>query len=410
MKYRRSSLVVGTLCTTLAAGRALAQATNASTATPPVKVASAADTTAKAATAPDTAAKPGTAAAAATPPSFLTDLQVNTFASFGYNYNTNTPTSRLSSYRVFDSDDNTFNVDVAELVVQKPIAKPGDAGFRVDLEVGGAIPEKEQSYGLSVGRSADLQQAFLSYIAPLGSGMRLDFGKFVTHMGTEVIEGYDGFNDNYTRSFLFNYAIPFTHTGVKASYALNSAVSAMVMVVNGWDNAKDNNRSKSVGAQVVLVPVAPLTVYLNYIGGPEKADTNAYVRNMYDLVANWKVLSNLSVGVNADYGKETGASLLTPGADAIWKGIAGYTRLDVTSRFAMALRAETFHDEGGTRLGLTTPGTVGEFTVTPTYKLSDRFLVRSDVRFDSANSPLFVKNSGHSDKQTTISTNLIFVY
>lgn len=410
MKYRRSSLVVGTLCTTLAGGRAFAQATSASAATPPVKVASAADTTAKAATAPDTAAKPGTAAAPALTPSFLTDLQVNTFASFGYNYNTNTPTSRLSSYRVFDSDDNTFNVDVAELVVQKPITKPGDGGFRFDLEVGGAIPEKEQSFGLSVGRSADLQQAFLSYIAPLGSGMRLDFGKFVTHMGTEVIEGYDGYNDNYTRSFLFNYAIPFTHTGVKASYALNSAVSAMVMVVNGWDNAKDNNRSKSVGAQVVLVPVAPLTVYLNYIGGPEKADTNAYVRNMYDLVANWKVLNNLSIGVNADYGKETGASLVTPGADAIWKGIAGYTRLDVTSRFAMALRAETFHDEGGTRLGLTTPATVGEFTVTPTYKLSDRFLVRSDVRFDSANSPLFVKNAGFSDKQTTISTNLIFVY
>ena len=404
MKSRRSQLALWMLCTILPGSWAAAQGTNASAANPTVKVASAPDTTAKA------LAPRAPAVAAPPPPSFLMGIQVNTFASFGYNYNMNTPTNRLTSYRVFDSDDNTFNVDVAELVLQKTIAKAGDAGFRLDLEVGGAIPEKEQSYGLSVGRSADLQQAFLSYLAPLGSGLRLDFGKFVTHMGAEVIEGYDGYNDNYTRSFLFNYAIPFTHTGVKASYAFNGALSAMLMVANGWDNAKDNNRSKSIGGQIALVPVVPLTVCLNYLVGPEKADTNGYVRSMYDVVASWKVRRNLTVGVNGDYGTESGASLVAPGKKAIWKGIAGYTRLDVTSRFAMALRGETFHDEGGTRLGVSTPATVGEFTFTPTFKLSDRFLVRSDLRFDSANSPLFVKNSSLSDKQTTISTNLIFVY
>jgi hypothetical protein len=229
-------------------------------------------------------------------------------------------------------------------------------------------------------------------------------------MGSEVIEGYDGYNDNYSRSFLFNYAIPLTHTGVKASYAVSGALSAMVMVVNGWDNAKDNNTSKSIGAQIVLVPVSPLTLYLNYIGGPEKADTNSHVRNTYDAVANWKVLKALTLGVNGDYGVEDGASLVDPGKNAVWKGVAGYAKVDVTSKLALALRGETFHDEGGTRLGVSAPATVGEFTFTPTYKLGDRFIVRSDLRFDNANTQLFVKNSGLSDTQTTISTNIIFVY
>lgn len=349
-------------------------------------------------------------ATAPPPPSFLTDIQVNAFASFGYSYNANTPATRLNSYRIFDSDDNTFNVDVAELVLQKTVARGGDTGFRLDLEVGGAIPEKEQSYGLSIGRSADLQQAFLSYVAPMGSGLRLDFGKFVTHMGTEVIEGYDGYNDNYTRSLLFNYAIPLTHTGVKASYAINGSVSAMVMAVNGWDNAKDNNRSKSVGAQLVVIPVSPLTIYLNYLGGPEKPDTNSHVRNTYDLIANWKVRGNLSLGVNADYGREGRASLVNPGKDAVWKGVAGYARVEVTSRLALALRGESFHDLGGTRLGVSSPATIGECTLTPTYRVSDRFIVRSDLRYDRANAPLFVKNSGLSDRQATISTNIMFVY
>ena len=400
MKHRLSALTLWTVSTLLGSGQASAQAANGVGTNPPVTLAIPAETTK--AVAPATPAPPT--------PSFFTDIQVNAFASFGYTYNMNTPTSRLNSYRIFDSDDNTFNVDVAELVLQKTVAKTGDAGFRMDLEVGGAIPEKEQSYGLSVGRSADLQQAFLSYVAPLGSGARLDFGKFITHMGTEVIEGYDGYNDNYTRSFLFNYAIPLTHTGVKASYALNGSLSAMVMVVNGWDNAKDNNRSKSVGAQIMLLPVSPVTVYLNYLGGPEKADTNSHVRNTYDVVASWKVLKALTLGVNGDYGVENGASLTEPGKNAVWKGVAGYARVDLTSKLALGLRGETFHDEGGTRLGVSAPATVGEFTFTPTYKLGDRFIVRSDLRFDSANTPLFVKNSGLSDKQTTISTNIIFVY
>ena len=88
----------------------------------------------------------------------------------------------------------------------------------------------------------------MSYIAPLGTGLRFDFGKFVTHLGYELIEGYDGYNDNYSRSLLFNYAIPLTHTGVKASYSISPKVSLMAMVVNGWDDAIDNNSSKSVGA------------------------------------------------------------------------------------------------------------------------------------------------------------------
>ncbi|MEP6999404.1 MAG: outer membrane beta-barrel protein, partial [bacterium] len=145
-------------------------------------------------------------APAAPIPTFFTEIQANAFSSFGYTYNLNSPASRLNGYRVFDSDANTFSVDVAELVLQRVIAKPGEAGFRIDLEVGGAIPQKTQALGLSIGQGADLQQAMVSYLAPVGEGLRLDFGKFVTPLGSEVIEGYDGYNDNYSRSFLFNYA------------------------------------------------------------------------------------------------------------------------------------------------------------------------------------------------------------
>ena len=350
-----------------------------------------------------------TTKSAATLPKWFDEIAVNAFVSTAYVYNGNRPATGTSSYRVFDFIDNSFNLDVAELVVQIAPTKPNEAGFRVDLAVGNSIPQVTKSQDQTVAQF-DLQQLFVSYIAPVGSGLRFDFGKYVTHMGYELIEGYDGYNDNYSRSILFGYAIPFTHTGVKASYAFSSKVAAMVEVVNGWDLVRDNNHSKSVGAQLSLTPVTPVTVLFNWIGGAEIASDNHTNRNVFDVVAILKPTKTLTLGVNGDYGIENGTSTVNPGDDAIWKGIAGYATLAVTSKFSVALRGETFHDEGGVRLGTGTRATLSEVTFTPAYKFTDHVLLRADLRYDKANQPILAKRATLADKQTTIGANVIFVY
>ena len=346
---------------------------------------------------------------AAALPRWFDEIAVNAFVSTAYVYNGNRPASGTSSYRVFDFIDNSFNVDVAELVVQIAPIKPNDAGFRVDLAVGNSIPQVTKSQDQTVAQF-DLQQLFVSYIAPVGSGLRFDVGKFVTHLGYEVIEGYDGYNDNYSRSILFGYAIPFTHTGVKASYAFSSKVAAMVEVVNGWDLMRDNNHSKSVGAQLSLTPVAPFSVLLNWIGGAEIANDNHTNRNVFDVVAILKPTKTLTLGVNGDYGIENGTSTVNPGSDATWKGIAGYVTLAVTDKFSVALRGETFHDDDGVRLGTSTKATLSELTFTPAYKFTEHVLLRGEARYDKANQPILAKRATLADKQTTIGANVIFVY
>jgi hypothetical protein len=344
-------------------------------------------------------------------PNFFKDVTVNAFTSMGYGYNANRPADRVNGLRIFDRTTNSFQVDVAEVVLQKTVAKTGDVGFRVDLEAGSSIPGVTQSAGLAIGTGADLQQAFLSYVAPVGSGLRLDFGKFVTCLGIEVIEGYDGYNDNYSRSLLFNYAIPLTHTGVKAGYTFSPMVSATAMIVNGWDVAVDNNSGKSVGLQLALVPAAPVAILLNYMGGPEQANSNS-IRHVGDIVATYKVSEMLSLGINGDYAVEKGASAVTAGQDAKWSGVAGYVKVTTDPRFFISLRAETFKDEGGTRLGLGMNTTANEFTVTPTMKVSSNFLVRAEGRYDSVNqNGIFADDKAVSKKnQATIGLNAIFVY
>ena len=352
-------------------------------------------------------------------PAWLAQVSLNGFLSSSYSYNFNRPDSGMNTYRVFDFDDNTFKLDVFELVLQKPAAKPRESGFRVDLTMGSSIPRVTAASGLfrdasGTAQDFDLQQAFASWVAPVGSGLRLDLGKFVTHLGYEVIDGYDGWNDNATRSLLFGYAIPFTHTGVHATYAFSPKVAVIGMVVNGWDVARDNNRSKSVGGQLALTPVTPLSVYFSGMWGPERNGDNFHDRTVLDAVAVLKDAHGRSLGINGDWASEDWrpgeGALTTPGFRPThhWMGIAGYARAPLTSSLALIARAEYFDDRDGDRTG--TAQDLSEWTVTPELKLTPRMILRADVRSDRSNRSVFQKDSRRVDSQTTVLVNALYAF
>jgi hypothetical protein len=74
----------------------------------------------------------------------------------------------------------------------------------------------------------DLQEAYVSFLLPLGDGLIVKGGKFVTLLGYEVIESPN--NLNFSRGYLFALAIPLTHTGGLLSYTFGEQFS----VTAGW--------------------------------------------------------------------------------------------------------------------------------------------------------------------------------
>jgi hypothetical protein len=341
------------------------------------------------------------------PKPWFEEISVNAFVSASYSYNANRPDSGTNQLRVFDFDDNTFKVDVAEIVLQKAVAKPGEAGFRVDFVAGSSVPRVSSSYGLLQGQDVDLQQAFVSWIAPVGSGLRLDLGKFVTHFGYEVIEGYDGWNDNATHSFLFGYTIPYAHTGLKASYTFSEQLAAMFEIGNGWDVARDNNTSKSIGAQLAWTPSKAVTVALNFMTGPERANVDSDPRTTFDVVAQWKLTDLTVFTLEALYGSEKGA--VTPGVTASWSALAGYARLGLGDALAFCLRAEYFDDADGARTGAAQKLT--EVTVTPEWKATPHLVFRADLRVDWSNADVFAKSAGaFKGNQATVFLNALYVF
>jgi hypothetical protein len=113
-------------------------------------------------------------------------ISTDGFLSLSYTFNDNVPANHINQFRVFDFNDDDPQLDVAELVIQRAISEPKQFGFRFDLIAGSGVPEVTAAYGLfrdthtGVAHHVDIPQFFVSYIVPVGKGLRLDAGKFAT--------------------------------------------------------------------------------------------------------------------------------------------------------------------------------------------------------------------------------------
>ena len=168
--------------------------------------------------------------------------------------------------RNFDLNANTFTLNYAKVgigVNADPVGLRLDLGYgATGLLINGANPSDASSDPFLV------QQAYATF-APV-KGLTIDFGKFVTTAGAEVIEA----NKNwlYSRSIAF-FNIPLLHTGFRAGYKVNDMMSLQISVVNGWNGvgiAPDVTGAKTYGASLNLTSLAGLNVIATtYIGKNE---------------------------------------------------------------------------------------------------------------------------------------------
>ena len=178
-------------------------------------------------------------------------------------------------YRSFDTKHNSFDLSMAEVWLNKAAAKDSPIGYKVRLTFGSAADILASASGSPATESPykNVEEAYGSYMAPVGAGLQIDVGKFVTNAGAEVIEAKD--NWNYSRSLLFQLAIPFYHAGIRLTYSPNDKVTLMGGVVNGWNDVSDNNSGKTAMASVTYKPNAATTIVENYIGGPEQPNDSS---------------------------------------------------------------------------------------------------------------------------------------
>lgn len=407
-----------------------------------------------------------------------------TLSGFGdvyYSYDNNHPYDNKAGLRSFEAPTNTFNFNMAELILDKApdaTTSEGRLGYHVAAGYGYAAKivngsdaplatSASATNGFADGSNFYLKEAYLDYLAPVGKGLTVTIGKFVTPMGAEVIES--NANWNYSRGLLFDYAIPFFHFGASAKYAFNSKWAFTGYLVNGWNNTLINHAAifngecpspcvfnplygqssgLTYGGSLAFTPTMKWSVTENYFAGPVTDSVNFNGSSFND----WKQISDTVIAytpntkwafqVNGDYGFGprvyeasrcspddvvssqptpqgiTPVSCLSPAVD--WWGVAGYAKYTLSPKTNFAVRYEYFDDPQG-YVGLLTNtfgeslgrGWAQEVTGTYSYNVTSAFLIRAEYRYDFASKPIFdqrVSLSKAVKEQNTATLGFVYTF
>lgn len=328
--------------------------------------------------------------------------------------------------RVFDFDRNALNLHQAAVTLAKQ-PKEGFGGLLnaivgKDPDVFAAYktnPSNGTGCNLATGLTAtgtcnedhwDITQAFLQYA--VGS-FTIMGGKYVTLAGAEVIDSRA--NPNYSHSILFGYAIPFTHTGARVSYAATDTFTLMGGVNNGWDTLNDTNGAKTLELGVLFSPTKTFTLGAQGYTGKERVGGLVNLgpegtRNLIDLVATFIATDKLTFIVNYDYATQENTATVTPNgvSKSKWQGWAGYANYQINKQWRTSLRAEYFDDQDGYRTGVIQKWK--EATLTVGYSPIKDLELRAEVRGDRSNVPAFIDSNRITASKSQNSFGLQAVY
>jgi len=328
-------------------------------------------------------------------------LNVSGYVDAGFSYANRNVEAGGFSDRVFDSQNNSFALHQFGLQVAKQPTRGFGGVVNItagsDAQVIHAFPEQT-----AVATSLfDVTQAYGQYAS---GSLTLMAGKFVTLAGSEVI--WSPSNGNFSRSILFG-AIPFTHTGVRAGYAVSNTVTLYGGINNGWDQLTDANKGKTLELGASLTPIRPLTINITgYFGkesaaakgAPAAAPVPQDQRQLLNVVANYTINNRMSAGGEVLYVSQDRAA-----GSAKYNGLAGYFTYNLNREWRVAARAETFDDKNNFHFnsGSVAAGTdvkYNEITATLAYTPSSSVELRGEVRGDRSDKNVFINSNGSTAK------------
>jgi hypothetical protein len=278
----------------------------------------------------------------------------------------------------------------------------------------------------------DLLQAYVDVNVPVGNGLKIRVGKFVTLFSYETIDPRG--NAFYSHSYSFN-ALPFTQTGVLGYYTLNDQWSFIGGITRGWDQSlEDSGPAGGTGAidalgQVAFTPNKQVTAYLNWGIGPEDFGDTSHYRTVIDPIVTWQVTDALKLGGEILYiydGGLNGDAFATPrlthAYGDVWAGDL-YVAYTINDYLTANGRFEKYHTSTDTigAVGAPPGGSLSIYsatlgvTVTPLPKdpIGKNLSFRPEVRYDFSDSsafPPFVANGNSFKDQLTFAADVIFKF
>lgn len=268
-------------------------------------------------------------------------------------------------------------------------------------------------------------------------GIDLKLGQYVTLEGAEVIDAAGNFF--YSHSYIFNFGIPFKHTGLMTVTHVNPIVDIYAGIDTGVNASigekGDNNDALAFHGGIGLNLLdGALTVLATTHLGPENPEgtpgvrVNSALRQLDDVTIVWKISDTLTTTTDINY-------IHDDGLKASGGGVAQYVAYAINDWLAVGGRAEIWRDDNGVFVaaapgtldfvnaergkpnnliggGKTTYGalTVGLNIKPPVAKAIEGFVIRPEIRFDDALNGTKPFDAGKKTSQFTIGADFILPF
>ena len=375
------------------------------------------------------------------PPTPEPRFKISGWVESGVTFNPDSPLSNQNFGRLFDDRANEPLLNQVVINFERALVpQPGqfDWGFKLQFMYG-SDARFIHSLGLFDRTTheilqPDVVEAYLNLHFPVitEGGLDLKLGKFVTLEGAETIDPRATFF--YSHTYIFNFGIPFNHTGALATFHATKLLDLYAGITRGVNaSVDDNNDSPAFHGGIGLnLLEGKLTALASTHIGPETPSDNRHNRYLNDITITAKPTKNFIAITDLNY-------IYDEAADATGYGVAQYFIYTINDVFSIGMRGEIWRDADafyvasfaenddaldGLRGGLVTldPRTVGGGKTTygavtlgvnikpPVPKPTAGLVIRPELRFDRALNGTRPFNDSSDRNQFTASIDVIITF
>ncbi len=389
--------------------------------------------------------------AAATPAAWADTLKLSGHVDAGITFNPDDPADGVNFGHLFTDRANRPLLNQFMLTAERaldPKATGFDFGFKLQ-GMYGSDSRFTHSFNLfdrSVNSRFQLdivEGNVVAHVPGVGEGgLDAKLGIFPSPMSAEVIDATG--NALYSHSYIFNFGVPFKHTGLLTTTHLTGMLDLYLGVdtgVNAFVGEKGDNNDALAGQAGFGLSLLDgnLTVLALSHFGPENPEgavdlagrpigVNGAFRYLNDVTIVWKVNEALTSTTDINF-------IHDDGLNASGGGVAQYLTHALSDQWSVTGRAEVWRDDKGVFVakfpgnfdavnsqrglpnnavagGRTTYGeiTIGANYKPPVSKAFEGFVIRPELRFDDALNGTHPFDNGRSSHQITIASDLILPF
>lgn len=313
------------------------------------------------------------------------DWHYGAYVDAGYLWNIDHPDadrwrSKSTSFKL-----NGVKLNLAELSIRKDVNPTtsrwgAEFGVQTGVDSEGLVPPANEAPIGSADTLRHISRANVSYLAPIGNGLKITAGLMNSYIGYSSFHAID--NINYTRGYILDN-VPYFLFGTEVVYPATDSLTLAFYVVNGYNYLARPNSVPSYGLHTQWQATPRLTLVQNLYYGPDQESTNLqFWRFFSDSIVEWKQ-DRWSLAASYDVGTEKQAS--TSGQPRqVWMSGALFWHWDFGAPWRIGVRPEFYWDPSGLMTGA--EQLIWAVTGTVEYRLpviaKQRLVAKLEYRFD----------------------------